>query len=56
MAVLLLVLTQALSSVVAAAFVTPFTTAVASLQYVDLRMRKEAFDVELMHRAGITRS
>lgn len=46
----------ALSSVVAAAFVTPFTAAVTALQYVDLRMRKEAFDVELMTRAGITAS
>lgn len=49
-----LMLTQALSSVVAAAFVTPFTAAVSSLQYLDQRMRKEAFDVELMQRAGIT--
>jgi hypothetical protein len=54
--VLVMVVSQALSSVIAAAFVTPFTTTVASLQYVDLRMRREAFDVELMHRAGITRS
>ena len=53
---LVVVLGQAVGSVVTAAFVAPFTTAVASLQYVDLRMRKEAFDVELMHRAGITRT
>lgn len=53
-ALLGLVLAQALSSVVAAAFVTPFTAAVSSLQYLDQRMRKEAFDVELMQRAGIT--
>jgi hypothetical protein len=52
----LLIVGQALSTVVASAFVTPFTATVASLQYVDLRMRQEAFDVELMHRAGITRS
>lgn len=51
-----LVLLQALTSVLSAAFVTPFTTAVTALQYVDLRMRKEAFDVELMTRAGITAS
>lgn len=50
---LVLVLTQALSTVVSAAFVAPFTSAVASLQYVDQRMRKEAYDVELMTRAGI---
>jgi hypothetical protein len=55
-AVLAMVLTNALSSVVAAAFVAPFTTTVASLQYLDQRMRKEAFDVELMTRAGITTS
>ncbi|MFC4787031.1 hypothetical protein ACT8ZV_21325 [Nocardioides sp. MAHUQ-72] len=55
-AVLALVLTNALSSVVSAAFVAPFTTTVASLQYVDQRMRKEAFDVELMSRAGLTAS
>jgi hypothetical protein len=41
---------------VSAAFTAPFTTAVASVQYLDQRMRKEAFDVELMARAGITRS
>ena len=52
----LLILGQALGSVIAAAFVAPFTTSVATLQYVDLRMRKEAFDVELMQRAGITQS
>lgn len=51
-----LILTQALSSVVSSAFVAPFQSAVTSLQYVDQRMRKEAFDVELMTRAGITRS
>lgn len=54
--VFLLVAGQALASVIAAAFVAPFTTSVATLQYVDLRMRKEAFDVELMQRAGITSS
>ncbi len=48
-----LVLAQALSTVVSAAFVAPFTSAVASLQYLDLRMRKEAYDVELMTRAGV---
>lgn len=44
----------ALGTVVSAAFVAPFTTTVAVLQYIDLRMRKEAFDVELMTRAGLT--
>lgn len=54
--VYLLVIGQAVASVIAAAFVAPFTTSVATLQYVDLRMRTEAFDVVLMQRAGITRS
>jgi hypothetical protein len=55
-ALLILVLTQALTQVVSAAFVTPFTAAVTSLQYLDQRMRKEAYDVELMQQAGITAS
>ena len=54
--VFLLIVGQALASVITAAFVAPFTTSVATLQYVDLRMRKEAFDVDLMQRAGIPRS
>ena len=48
-----MVVTNALSAVVASAFVAPFTSSVASLQYVDQRIRKEGFDVELMTRAGI---
>lgn len=52
-AALLLVLTQAIALVIQNAFVAPFLSAVASVQYVDLRMRKEAFDVELMLEAGI---
>jgi hypothetical protein len=55
-ALLVLVITQALSQVISAAFVTPFTAAVTSLQYLDQRMRKEAYDVELMQQAGITSS
>jgi hypothetical protein len=55
-ALLLLIVTQALQQVVTAAFATPFTSAVTSLQYLDQRMRKEAYDVELMQRAGITSS
>ena len=47
---------QALSSVVSAAFVAPFSSAVSSLQYIDQRMRKEAYDVELMTQAGLTAS
>ena len=53
---LLVVVLSALGSVVAAAFVAPFTAAVTSLQYLDQRMRKEAYDVELMTQAGITAS
>ena len=41
---------------VAAAFVTPFTGGGDVLQYLDQRMRKEAYDVELMAQAGITAS
>ena len=55
-ALLGLVILQAVSSVIAAAFVAPFSSAVSSLQYVDQRMRKEAFDVELMTQAGLTAS
>ncbi len=53
---LVTVLVAALGSVVQTAFVTPFSAAVTSLQYLDQRMRKEAYDVELMARAGITAS
>jgi len=53
---IILTVTQALSQVISAAFVTPFTSSVTSLQYLDQRMRKEAFDVELMQLAGVTAS
>lgn len=46
-------LVSAVTAVVQSAFVAPFTAAVISLQYVDQRIRKEAFDVELMTRAGV---
>lgn len=49
-----LVATQAVSTVISSAFVAPFSATVASLQYLDQRMRKEAYDVELMTQAGIT--
>lgn len=51
--VLLLVLTQAVSSVIQNAFTAPFLATVTSMQYLDLRMRKEAYDVELLREAGI---
>ncbi|MEO9324473.1 hypothetical protein ABFT23_13340 [Nocardioides sp. C4-1] len=50
------VLGTALAQVTSTAFVAPFTSAVTSLQYVDQRIRKEAYDVELMRRAGILES
>jgi hypothetical protein len=43
----------AIGSVLSNAFVAPFTAAVTSLQYLDQRMRKEAYDVELMREAGL---
>lgn len=52
-ALLGLVLVQAVTTVVASAFVAPFSAAVTSLQYLDQRIRKEGYDVELMARAGI---
>lgn len=52
-AVLLLVGLSALATVVQTAFVTPFTSAVTSVQYLDQRIRKEAYDVELLAQAGI---
>ena len=54
--VLVVVLANALGTVASTAFVAPFVAAVTSLQYIDQRMRKEAYDVELMTKAGITSS
>lgn len=48
------VVLTALGTVVQTAFVAPFSAAVVTLQYLDQRMRKEAYDVELMARAGIS--
>lgn len=45
-----------LATVISSAFVAPFTSSVTTLQYVDLRMRKEGYDVELLTRAGINPS
>jgi hypothetical protein len=53
-ALLVYVACTALAQVVSGAFATPFTSAVTTLQYLDQRMRKEAYDVELMARAGLT--
>ena len=46
-------LSQAITLVIQNAFVAPFLASVTSIQYVDLRIRKEALDVELMREAGI---
>lgn len=50
------VLGSGLAQIVASAFTVPFSASVQALQYLDQRMRKEAYDVELMTRAGITRA
>jgi hypothetical protein len=47
---------NSLATVVSSALVSPFITTVTSLQYIDQRIRKEAYDVELMARVGITAS
>ncbi len=47
------ILGSALAQVAATAFVAPFTSTVTSLQYLDQRMRLEAYDVELMRQAGV---
>ncbi len=49
-----LVVGQALSTVVSATFTAPFSAAVTTLLYLDQRIRKEAYDVDLMVAAGIT--
>lgn len=53
---MLYLIATGLATVVSAAFVAPFTSSVTTLQYVDLRMRKEGYDVELLTRAGINPS
>ena len=53
-ALLIGVASQALGTVLATAFTSPFTAVVTTLQYLDQRMRKEAYDVTLMSEAGIT--
>lgn len=50
---LILSVGQAIGLVLQNAFVAPFTASVISLQYLDQRMRKEAYDVELMREAGL---
>ena len=50
---MIIVVANSLSTVVSSAFVTPFLSAVTSLQYLDQRIRKEGYDVELMTQAGL---
>jgi hypothetical protein len=47
------VLLTSLGSVITSSVVQPFVAAVTALLYVDQRIRKEAYDVELLTRAGI---
>ena len=53
LALLMFIVGSSLGTLVQQAFVAPFTAAVTSLQYLDQRMRKEAYDVELMAEAGL---
>jgi hypothetical protein len=46
-------LLTAVGTVVSSAVLQPFQAAVYALLYVDQRMRKEAYDVELLGRAGL---
>ncbi len=42
----------AVGTVLSSAVLQPFSAAVSALLYIDQRMRKEAYDVELMTQAG----
>jgi hypothetical protein len=50
---LLYLLVTGVGTVISSAVVQPFEAAVSALLYVDQRIRKEAYDVELLGRAGI---
>lgn len=49
---LVYLLVTGVATVISAAIVQPFMAAVSALLYVDQRIRKEAYDVELLGRAG----
>jgi hypothetical protein len=49
---LMYLLMTAVGSVVSSAVLQPFSAAVSALLYIDQRIRKEAYDVELLTRAG----
>jgi hypothetical protein len=46
-------LLTAVGTILSSAMLQPFTAAVSALLYIDQRIRKEAYDVELLGRAGI---
>jgi hypothetical protein len=46
-------LLTAVGTILSSAVLQPFTAAVSALLYIDQRIRKEAYDVELLGRAGI---
>lgn len=50
---LVYLLLTAVGTVLSSAVVQPFTAAVSALLYLDQRIRKEAYDVELLGKAGI---
>jgi hypothetical protein len=47
------VLLTSIGTVITSAVLQPFSAAVSALLYVDQRIRKEAYDVELLTRAGV---
>jgi hypothetical protein len=50
---LIYLLLTSVGTVVSSAVLQPFSAAVSALLYIDQRIRKEAYDVELLTRAGI---
>jgi hypothetical protein len=46
-------LLTAVGTVISSAVLQPFSAAVSALLYIDQRIRKEAYDVELLGRAGL---
>ena len=50
---LIYLLLTAVGTVISSAVLQPFSAAVSALLYIDQRIRKEAYDVELLGRAGL---
>ena len=44
---------QNLALIVSRALTTPFSAAVAALQYLDQRIRKEGYDIQLIAQAPV---